>query len=70
MHFVYCMVVIVKRVIPHLKYQEVVLSLSVAPSRVFFEVRGSCHMSAHIDVHKTSENRSSSRNTRVVLTYY
>jgi hypothetical protein len=70
MHFVCCVVVVVNRVIPHIKYQELVLSLGMVPSSMFRGVCGSCHMSVHIDVHKTGENRSSSRNTWVVLTYY
>jgi hypothetical protein len=69
MHFVCCVVVIVNRVIPHLEYQEVVISLSVVSSRVFFEVHGLRHMSAHIDIHNTGENRLSSRNAKIVLTY-
>jgi hypothetical protein len=68
MHFVCYVVVIVNRVIPHIKYQEVVLFLGVVPSSVFLRVCGSCHMSVHTDVHKMGENRSSSQNTWVVLT--
>jgi hypothetical protein len=70
MHFVCCVVVVVNMVIPHLKYQEVVLSLSVASSSMFLRVHGSCHMSAHTNVHKMGENRLSSQNTWVVLTYF
>jgi hypothetical protein len=70
MHFVCCVVVIVNRVILGIKYQEVMFFLSVALPNMFLGVRRSCHMSVHTDVHKTGENSSSSRNTRVVLTYY
>jgi hypothetical protein len=41
MHFVCYVVVVVNRVIPHIKYQEVVFFLSVAPSSKFLEVGGS-----------------------------
>jgi hypothetical protein len=64
------LVVVLNKVTPHLKKSKSCALPKLAPSIVFFDVCGSYHMSAHVDIYKMGENCSSNWYSKVALTYY